>query len=108
MFLLNIQFTTEEANRILLDDLDSDEEDFEELNIANTDADNALGGYMEEDQSEDQISDHDNNDDQGKLLQITFTIYMRVLILHFSICYLEPSNLLTDVVTSRDGTAWTL
>ena len=27
-------------------------------------------------------------------------------LLHFSICYLEPSNSSTDVVTSIDGTTW--
>ena len=78
MSLLNSQFTTEEAYQILLDDIDSDEEDFEELNIVNTDKDDALASNMEEDQSEDQISDHGNYGDQGKLLRITLIIYICV------------------------------
>ena len=47
MSLLNSQFTTEEAYH--LDDIDSNEEDFEELNIVNTDEDKAIGSNMEED-----------------------------------------------------------
>ena len=54
MSLLNSQFTTEEAYLNLLDDIDSDEEDFEELNIVNNDEDDAIGNDMD-DKSEDQI-----------------------------------------------------
>ena len=58
MTLLNSRFTTEEAYQIFLDNIDSNEEDFEELNIINTEKDNAIGSDIEKDQSEDQISDH--------------------------------------------------
>ena len=88
MSLLNSQFTTEEAYQILLDDIDSDEEDFEELNIVNTDKYDASASNMEEAQSEDQISEHDNYDDQGKLLRITFIIYMHEVILVVILFYL--------------------
>ena len=88
MSLLNNRFTTEEAYRILLDDIDRIEEDFEELNIITTDKDNAIGSDMEEDQLEDQISDHGNEDDQGKSLGITFIIYMHEVILVVTLFYL--------------------
>ena len=53
MSLLNSLFTTEEAYRILLDNIDSNEEDFEELNIINNEKDNAIGSDLKKDQSED-------------------------------------------------------
>ena len=51
MSLLNNRFTNEVAYRIVLDDTDNNEEDFEELNIVTTDKDDAIGSDMEEDQS---------------------------------------------------------
>ena len=88
MSLLNSRFTTKEAYRILLDDIDSNEKDFEVRNIVNTDEDDAIGSDMEEDQSEDQIFDHGNDDDHGKLLRITFIIYMHEVILVVTLFYL--------------------
>ena len=63
---------------------------------------------MEEDQSKNQMSDHGNDDDQGKLLQITFIIYMHKVILVVPLFNLLFSIFIssTDLVTSRDGTAW--
>ena len=46
MSLLNSQFTIEKAYQILLDDIDRNEEGFEELNIVNTDEDDAIGGEI--------------------------------------------------------------
>ena len=80
--------TTQKEYRILLDDIDSNQKDFEELNIVNTDEDDAIATDMEKDQSEDQILDHGNDDDQGKLLPITFIIYMRKVILAVTLFYL--------------------
>ena len=48
MSLLNSQFTTGEEYRIPLNDIDSDEENFEELDIVSTDKDDAIGSDMEE------------------------------------------------------------
>ena len=43
---------------------------------------------MEKEQSEDHIFDHGNENDQGKLLRITFIIYMHEVILVVTLFYL--------------------
>ena len=71
----NSEFTTGEPYHILYDDIDSDGEDFEELNIVNTNEDDVIDSDMTEDQSENQLLNHCGDDDKDKLLQIIFVIY---------------------------------
>ena len=76
----NSKFTTGEAYHILYDDIDSDGEDFEELNIVNTNEDDVIDSDMTEDQSENQLLNHCGYDDKDKLLQIIFVIYREQVI----------------------------
>ena len=87
MSLRNGQYNTEEACRIFLDHTDSDEEDFGRVEYRNTDK-VGIGSDVEEDQSNDQISDHGNNNDEGKFLRIIYVIYMHEVVLVVTLFYL--------------------
>ena len=58
--------TAEEALRMLVDEVDSNAEDFQELNIAMTGRDEAISSNVEEDLADDQLSDERDGDNQRK------------------------------------------
>ena len=58
--------TAEEALRMLVEDVDSDAEDFQELNIAITGGDEAISSDVEEDLADDQLPDERDGDNQRK------------------------------------------
>ena len=58
--------TAEEALRLLVEDVDSDAEDFQELNIAMTCGDEAISSDVEEDLADGQLLDERDGDNQRK------------------------------------------
>ena len=56
----------EEALRKLVEDVDSDAEDFQELNIAMTGDDEDISSDVEEDLADDQLLDERDGDNQRK------------------------------------------
>ena len=58
--------TAEEALRMLVDEVDSNAENFQELNIAMTGRDEAISSNVEEDLADDQLPDERDGDNQRK------------------------------------------
>ena len=70
-----------------MDNPDSDEEDFKELKVVNTDED-GIGSDVEEDQSDNQKSNYGNDDDEDKFLRIIYVIYVHEVGLVVTLFYL--------------------
>ena len=58
--------TAEEALRMLVEDVDSDAEDFQELNIATTGGDDTISSDVEEDLADGQLPDERDGNNQCK------------------------------------------
>ena len=58
--------TADEALRMLVEDVDSNAEDFQDLNIAMTGGDETISSDMEEGLADDQLPDERDGNDQCK------------------------------------------